>query len=155
MCLKWYEPVCSDTRRMFEGNHPVFKNVQRCSRTNRPYPPGRTNGFNLLRQAAQPGIKPAFHTLPSSFLPFDPPFQAHLWVHTLVTPGTIGIARHCPNCSAPFSKRALLSGFCRDLSFICGDPLRFHPCRSLHAHQSGRTYVGRGKAAVPLLQSLS
>ncbi len=102
---------------MFEGNHPVFKNLQRCSRTNRPYPKGQTNGINLLRQAVQPGIKPAFHTLPSSFLPFDPPFQVYLWGHTLAL--AIAAAIPGPGVAAVIA-RALGAGFPAALPLIAG-----------------------------------
>ncbi|MET1414698.1 hypothetical protein ABVF61_20670 [Roseibium sp. HPY-6] len=38
-------------------------------------PKGRKNGFDLLRQSAQPGKKPAFRAFPCSSLPFAAPSQ--------------------------------------------------------------------------------
>ena len=40
-----------------------------------PIPEGRENGFDLLRQIAQPGRKPAFRAFPGSSSPFVTPLQ--------------------------------------------------------------------------------
>ena len=40
-------------------------------------PEGRKNGFNLPRQRAQPGRKPAFHPFPGSLSSFAAPLRLH------------------------------------------------------------------------------
>ncbi|WP_420336729.1 hypothetical protein [Roseibium sp.] len=43
-----------------------------------PIPPGRKNGFDLLRQSAQPGRKPAFRAFSGISLQFAAPLRADL-----------------------------------------------------------------------------
>ena len=91
-----FDRIAPPRRRGRLENEPHFPRFRSLRRSNPPQtisasfmspypiPPGRKNGFDLLRQSTQPGRKPACRAFPCSSSPFAAPIQPNECVLTLV-----------------------------------------------------------------------